>query len=437
MLVSDQVNKKKSIVLESASGFENIGDEAILAANLQVLRESLGDEYEFVVLSFHPEKTAKIHNVSSKPSFIRVKGRGGRIGIVKALWLSWWLLWNARRLKKGKSIKFLSWRETELLKTLAYSEALLVVGGGNLNDLYRWGGLFSKGVEIFVAKTLDKPVFLGAQTVGPLRKKWTRALAKRVLENADFITLREKCSSDVIKELGIKHNRIRVAPDDSFYVDPINEMEAKRLLKNEKLDLNRIKRPGRKIIALNTRPWWKRKPKDAKLKKALEDITRFLIKEGHFLVFVSTAYTCSPAYNDMNAAKELLRNLKPTQNAWVLQNRYNWSQLKGILGLMDAAVGVSYHFAVFATSMGVPTIGLYQDEYYRLKLQGFFELIGFDKWAIDVSKIDQHMLIENVKKMLQKSDELKRTLLSRVKLMRKDSCIAARQLVAYLKHKTG
>ena len=112
---------------------------------------------------------------------------------------------------------------------------------------------------------------------------------------------------------------------------------------------------------------------------------------------------------------------------------YNWSQLKGILGLMDVAIGTSYHFVVFAVSMGVPTLGLYVDEYYRLKIGGFFDLIGLGDLAIDVKNLGENKLIDRLNNFLERENILREYLIKKVSKIKNDSCYAAKQLAKVLR----
>ena len=80
---------------------------------------------------------------------------------------------------------------------------------------------------------------------------------------------------------------------------------------------------------------------------------------------------------------------------------------KGIIGRMDLALGVSYHFLIFAMSMGVPAIGLFLDEYYRIKTCGACEVFGCPEWAIPVrAREDIVRIVEQVTECLEHRDSL-------------------------------
>lgn len=431
----------KYIVLWGATGFENMGDEAMLAGNLETLKKLFGNEYQFIVFSFHPEVTSRLHQVPTKYDInclIRDKIRDHR-KVTKGLLLllmSLKLIWNAKRIRKGKSLKFLNPIEKEFLSTLANCEALLLVGGGNLNDIFVRGGLLARAFTSFLAKILGKPIFLGAQTVGPLNKRWTRLLARKFLERLDLITLRENFSRNVLQEIGVKHDIIKVVPDDAFDISSIDKKDALDILLREGIDINEIRKRNQKIVAVSTRAWWEIDDENVPLRVALEKSISFLAREDkNYIIFVPTSFYQGPGDDDIKTSKEIVsrvRILRDT-NFKILSGMYNWSQLKGILGLMDVAIGTSYHFVVFAVSMGVPTLGLYVDEYYRLKIGGFFDLIGLGDLAIDVKNLGENKLIDRLNNFLERENILREYLIKKVSKIKNDSCYAAKQLAKVLR----
>ena len=443
------MSEKKYVVLWGATGFWNMGDEAMLAANIETLKNLLSNEYELIVLSYHPEVTSQLHKVTAKHDFGRLmtykiknnyKNRFSirMINVLSLLLMSLKLVWNAKRNRKGKSLKFLDPIEKEFLLTLSNCEALLLVGGGNLNDIWVLGGLVARSFTSFLAKVLGKPVFLGAQTVGPLNKRWTRLVARKFLEKVDVITLREGFSKKVIDEIGVKHDIAKVVPDDAFNITPINKKDALDILLTEGVDINKIREGGQKIIAITTRAWWERDDKNIPLKVSLEDIIKFLTRQDkNYIIFVPTSFYKVPGDDDAKTSKEIITKVGISGNAnlKILSGKYNWSQLKGILGLTDVSIGTSYHSVVFAVSMGVPTLGLYIDEYYRLKIGGFFDLIGFEDLAVDVRNLNKEELISILENFLEREDILKRGLIKKVDEIKDDSCYAAKQLVKDLGEK--
>jgi N-acetylglucosaminyldiphosphoundecaprenol N-acetyl-beta-D-mannosaminyltransferase len=427
------------ILIWGASGFQNMGDEAMLSGNLETLRNLLGNKYDFIVLSFNPEKTYQLHKVTTKADFNRLiedKTKGHNIisRLLLTLLITLKLLLNAKRIQKGKPSFFLDPAEEDFLRTLYNSEAILFVGGGYLNDIWLFGGLIARSIVLFLAKKMHKPVFLGAQTIGPLNKWWTRKIIKYFLKGADFITLRENSSEEFLKRIGVKNIPIKVVPDDAFNVSPISEKEALDILLKEGINISKIKENGKKVIAVNARTWWKMDNKNIALKDTIEKYINFIAeKNRYFIIFIPTAYGSSPIANDINSSREILESMREVNNIKLLKNLYTWNQIKGILQCVDISIGISYHFIVFSFSMGIPILGLYADDYYKFKIEGFFKLMGLENLAVDVRNLDDNKLLYILEKFLNEEEYIKEYITKKVESLKSNSCYAARQLAKFLR----
>ncbi len=414
----------------------NLGDEAILSCNLQLLKRE--EKYDLVVLSPSPKKTSKVHNVSCKPNFYRLIGGWTRVrGPLKTSWLAFRLLFNARRIKKGKTVMLLDSKELDFLQAFFYCDVFLVVGGGILNSSAPWfsadaSGLFPKGVEIVLARIFGKPVLLGAQTVGPFEKwkwttMWTGLFARLILNRVDFLTLREHFSKNVVRDIGVKVG-VKVVPDDSFNVSPVDRELALKLLLKENLDIKKIMASGKVVVGVSLRAWGmvsKRKKLRAKLLRVIKALSQ---KEGFYFVFIPTF--CSihlPCI--VRVAEKIVTGAIGKRNCKFLRYCYDWREIKRIFGLMDIVIAVSFHSAVFSISMNVPTVGLYESEYYRMKMQGFFDLVGLPEFALDVSNVSAGEIESKINMLFENRNEIREFLVKKCERMQRNSCAAVKQLI--------
>lgn len=426
---------KDKILIWGASGFKNMGDEAMLSANLYVLRKELKNRYELIVLSSLPEVTSSIHKVESKPDFNKLMENKVKrynvsyysLFIYLALFLR--LLINIPRIKRGKNLVFLNDLEKDFLTTLYNSKAVLLVGGGYLNDIWLLGGLISRGILIILADKLKIPIFLGAQTIGPANTWFSRIFLKYILNRVNLITLREEYSFAFLKRLSISDSIMKVVPDDAFDVESISEENAMELLKKEGIDVNQIREKGYKIVAINPRAWWKTDKDYIDLEFSIKKCIETFLKNNYFIVLFPTSFSNTPIANDVKSSIELLQNFEREARIAVLKNEYTWKELKGILKLVDCAVGVSYHFCVFSFSNGVPVIGLYIDDYYKFKLKGLFKLIGIEELAINVKERDLLNILED---FIENVEILKPRIINCRDRIINQTCYAVKQLVKFL-----
>lgn len=109
--------------------------------------------------------------------------------------------------------------------------------------------------------------------------------------------------------------------------------------------------------------------------------------------------------------------MKHEEGVTIIKGDYNDSTLKGIIGRMSACIGFRYHFLVFATTTGVPTIGVYLGEYYKQKITGIMTLMGQEKYALNLENIDSREIIEFTKEALQNKEAIAKELGEKTNLL--------------------
>ena len=153
----------KKICISGYYGFNNFGDETILKILTQNLK-SIDNSLEITVFSSNPEETAKSLGVKSIPSF------------------------------NLKSIL------TELYKT----NCLISGGGSLLQDVTSSKSLIYYLLVLILAKFFKKRIIIFAQGIGPIKNKILRNLTFLVLKKADYITVRDTNSLEMLDKKGIK-----------------------------------------------------------------------------------------------------------------------------------------------------------------------------------------------------------------------------------------
>ena len=152
----------KRIVVSGYYGSKNAGDEAMLAAMIEVLSD-LDPQVNITVISTDPEDTMRRH------------------GVHAVSWLSFGDIAGELR-----------------------SADLLISGGGSLlqnvtsgRSLYYYLGV------IWLAERLGVPVMLYAQGIGPVCGGLARSLMRRIAGDVSLITVRDHGSFEEIENLGI------------------------------------------------------------------------------------------------------------------------------------------------------------------------------------------------------------------------------------------
>ncbi|MBX9770499.1 MAG: polysaccharide pyruvyl transferase CsaB [Candidatus Obscuribacterales bacterium] len=158
------INQGKLVIVSGYYGYDNMGDEAILETIVGELKELIPAN-QIVVLSHNPESTKNIYNVNSINRFDFI----------------------------------------ELAKCLKQARLFISGGGGLFQDTKSFGSPAYYGLQIFLAKAFNVPVFVFAQGIGPLRGILARTITKSALSVASFTTVRDHESDKLLSNWFINH----------------------------------------------------------------------------------------------------------------------------------------------------------------------------------------------------------------------------------------
>lgn len=157
-------HKGRLVIVSGYYGYDNMGDEAILETIVGELKE-LCPANEIVVLSNNSQQTKSIYNVESINRFDFV----------------------------------------QLAKLLTQARLFISGGGGLFQDTKSFGSPAYYGLQIFLAKAMNVPVFVFAQGIGPLKGILARTITKSALSVATFTTVRDHESDRLLSDWFINH----------------------------------------------------------------------------------------------------------------------------------------------------------------------------------------------------------------------------------------
>ena len=423
------------IVLIGGFGWHDIGDEAQLTTPLIYLKKFISD-VQFLALSDNPEYTAEYHKVETDYStshYLFPEMRNIFSKVIRMFGIDMFirmiiLLFNARRLRKDKKTIFLNESGKRLLNNLKSGDILFNVGGGNLNSIWRFGGLYSKCITYLICKILGKPIILSGQTIGPIDNWIDRKFARFVLNKVDVITLRDTSSKSILRSIGVVKPVIKETADDAVLLPCATYEDIKAIFLDEKIDAHRP------LIGINVIGHGHLSgSKLNKAKQILAEVSDHLISElDARMVFVPMEYISD---DDRVTLSETLELMQHKDRVRIIMNEYDDKTLKGIIGQMDIVIGLRYHFIVFATTMQVPSIGIYSDQYYAMKMKGILELMGQEKYACDIDKISSEEIIEPAKDALQNKDKIAEELEKRTNVLGEHSLFTIEYAVKLLENK--
>lgn len=327
------------ILISGYYGFNNLGDEAILETIIGRIRHTVKDA-DISVLSATPERTSSNYQVASY-------NRKSIPSVLKALW---------------------------------NCDVLISGGGSLLQDVTSKMSIKYYLAIILLAKIMGKKVMVYSQGIGPIHKEGNRFITKMILNHVDCITVREENSKTDLRELGLVGKEIGVTADPVIDLPAADQVKGLELLKQS----SGIWQDGRTTVGFALRS------KDFQTEEAynkLLDTIEGMISD-YQLVFIPFHY---------NEDLVILKRLKEAygDRVVIVMERFNTSEILGVIGCFDVLVGVRLHSLIFAAVQNVLPIGVSYDP----KIDYFMETLSMNTLC-EVSDMTAEKLKLEIERLL-------------------------------------
>ncbi|UCZ51441.1 polysaccharide pyruvyl transferase CsaB [Bacillus shivajii] len=314
-----------NIVISGYYGFDNVGDEAILYSIIQELKQDF-PSITITVLSNQPEKTTQIYGVNAVNR------------------------WNFKA----------------VFTAIKKSDGIISGGGGLLQDSTGIKGISYYCGIMWIAHLCNKPFFVYAQGIGPIKFYFNKKIVSHTLSKASLITVRDDHSKKVIQELGVKKDIDVVA--DPVLGMKLEERYSKWLQSMLKDDT---------FISIAVRYWRNSETFLGQIASGLSPIAESGIK----LVFVpmhgSEDYSCS---------NEVVSRLSKTaqKNSFIAPHDLSIQEKASIIGSSQMLLGMRLHSLIFAAINSVPFASISYDPkvevFTKVCGQKLIGQVDDDKW---------------------------------------------------------
>ena len=387
------------VVISGGDESNNIGDAAILASTIAILRKNIPGA-NITVFANDPEKIALLYSVKTL-----YKGRKFFAGIAALL---------------------------DTIKTIYHADLMIWGGGHLLQDKSSQLYIPFHLSKVFLAKLLRRPVMAYAVGVGPIDRKLGQFLTKHIVNLIDFISVRDRESKDLLKKVGVNNKPIHVTADPAIVLAPTGQERAREILLQEG-----INRGNGLLIGISPRRWfhhrysflpveylvkcniWEReqRAKFEKLKDVIAQSADHLANKYNAEILFVPMYTGSGQEDD-KICEEIMATMKYTESAKIISNSYRPQEIMGIFGLMDIVIGMRMHSLILASRMNVPVIGLN----YSPKGVSFMQRIGQESYSFNIENditIDSNVLIEKIETILSMKKKTKEKLKVKVEKLQR------------------
>lgn len=321
------------IALSGYYGFDNAGDEALLAAITSSIRK-LQPAAEFVVFSGNPERTSALHG-------LRAVYHKNPLTVTREL----------------------------------IGSDLLISGGGSIfQDVTSARSLPYYISVVAMAKMLKKPVIFYAQGVGPINRPASKLLMRLVGNRVDLITLRDLESSRLLCDLGVTRPPQMVTADPVFALQPdtADEVKINHILAARGLE-------SQPLVGVAIRKWQILEGYQERLARLLDH----LAERGYRVIFIPMAYPEDVA--ESRRVAEMMR-----RDSHVLEENLHSQEHLALIGRLDLMIAMRLHGLIFAANRGIPMCGISYDP----KVDAFLK--SFDLQALPDNYEEMQAQVDNL-----------------------------------------
>lgn len=333
------------VLLSGYYGFDNAGDDAVLYAIVQALRETMPD-VDITVLSNQPEKTA---------AQLQVKAVN-------------------------------RWGKLDLLKAIKQCDVLISGGGSLLQDVTSKNGILYYLGIIWMAQKLRKKVLVYAQGIGPVQDGRNRAMTAKILNKVQGITVRDFDSRNELIEMGVyREILVCVDPVLGITADEVDETLGKKLLEQDDSGWD----SGKKTMMVAARNWAHSEQFFAEIARSCDAA----VQQGWQVVLLPFHYP-----EDVEAGRKIASLMK--EQAVILTDNYSPQETMAILKNAGLVMGMRLHSLIMGAALLKPLIGLSYDP----KVTSFMQLIRQPE-CFAVDSVDAEQLIQAMQRLGQQTEQ--------------------------------
>ncbi len=351
--------KYSDILFSGYYGFGNMGDDSLLISIIKNLRQYAPD-VRLTAFTHNPKKMSKKYGIKCV----------GRFNILAVI----------REMKHAK---------------------LLISGGGSLFQ----NNTSAKSLEyylqiIYLAKRMNLKCMVYANGIGPLYGKRSHEKVKKVLSEANAITLREPSSYEFLREIELDEKILRnagVSADPALTLSPCSNARKAYIL--EKYGIS----TPESCFAVSLREWQKLRTsesldsRDDFIRDIAAAVVEISIRTGKKPVFIPVQRSLDDSIClDVKSITE-----KKLGTKCPLLKGLSASEVIALISDMSFVMGMRLHMLIYASAAGVPAIGISYDP----KVKAFLEYAN-QFASFEAIKISPEELADAAEKLLQRREEL-------------------------------
>lgn len=255
-----------------------------------------------------------------------------------------------------------------------YDRVVCAPGGMCMGGFTNWDHIW----QLDVARRLNKPVFYWGRSIGPFteegfKKKLFKKCGSRLLKYFSYISLRDKVSVDIARQLGVSADDI---VDSAFLEVPAAKI-SESILKD-------IYGTGYVVFVPNSLTWhprYKEIPQE-KIDEFYLRIIEVLEKKFVDKKIVMLPQTYKSVINDYEYFLKL-KEMSGNKNIIVIDENQSSDIQQEIIKKSCLVIGARYHSVVFAINNEIPFVSLS----YEHKMKGLLEVLDMTDRMVEIQDI--------------------------------------------------
>ena len=387
-------------MIVNAFGRSNRGDSVLLDECIHEIRAKFPDAQIAGAVFEGIEAARAVHPTVAWSERIGNAGGGGA-GRIKALvylfaaWFSAWLPFLGRLLPE---------KQRQTLDAIRKSDVVISAPGGYIHDTNF--AYFIALLHIHLGTIMGKTVILAPQSVGPIERPFSRAVARHVLGKVPFLCARESYSWDFLAlDLKLPEKQVYRTGDSAFWNTHVEDNPALIDGIFESLGVARDK----PVFGMTVVKW-----SFPKSKTSAADLDRYTDAVARAADYMAETYGLQPVIfnqvsEDLPASLDVQRKAKCT--VIVDQTSREPDILRAMIARSKVFLGTRFHSCIFAMMAGRPTFAIA----YLPKTEYIMNDLKLTHRHTPIDAIDYYYLIKQIggdfENLSQAEDEIKNAVL--------------------------
>lgn len=380
-----------SITILGSSSGRNAGDAALLSGIMDCIDTACGERMLYEIPTYRPPYIWNNYQNKVRPiSMLPWMGSVGMLGIPT----------------------FSSIRRSKL--TIIYDAMLF--------DRKLWNPLtnYMSSAWLYLKYLKAQGSLVGFYNVGagPVTTPWGKKMLKELAELADFITVREVDSYNLLKELGTNEDKMLVTADAAIPVRPTEPKKVQAIFAECGIPW------GEEVLAININSYlnsWAGLGQSEMTAESFVNtysaaLNRFLQEVQVPVLFVATQHSDVPITEKLMAATRA-----PKGKGLFANVKYNHHDVKGVLQHVSMLFAMRLHANILATSALTPAVALV----FQQKVKSYFDLLELPKNILSFSDFSEDSVLEKLRYGWSHRAEIKEQLKKVIPILTDETAKAA------------